>query len=158
MTQVAAGPAAEDPESVLQHTRATALTFRYSAQRTYDAGSANTRGATAGSSCWRDTVSLVPRTEAWAVATSSGLGVCTSEQRLNSLPRHAGGMKPLQMRIAFSTLWSCAAVAAGAVWLARSPAQWVAVLLLAAVPPAIVLHFWREPMRSTSQDIRDVLQ
>ena len=71
---------------------------------------------------------------------------------------HAGGMTQVSLRMAFSTLWSCTAVAAGAVGLARTPAQWLAVVLLAAVPPAILLHFSREPVRSTSQDIQDALQ
>lgn len=71
---------------------------------------------------------------------------------------HAGHMNHVDMRIALSTLWSCSAVAAGAVGLARSPAQWLAVALIAAVPPAIALHFSRAPIRTTSQDIQDVLR
>ena len=67
-------------------------------------------------------------------------------------------MKNIGMRIAVSTLWSSAVVVAGTVGLARSPAQWLAVALVAAVPPAIALHFWREPVRTTSQDIQDVLR
>jgi len=62
------------------------------------------------------------------------------------------------MRIALFTLWSCAAVAAGAVGFARTPAQWLVIALAALVPPAIVVHFSREPMRSTSQEIQDVLK
>ena len=67
-------------------------------------------------------------------------------------------MNNVGMPIALSTLWSCAAVAAGVAGLARSPGQWLAVTLVAAVPPVIALRFWREPIRTTSQDIQDVLR
>lgn len=67
-------------------------------------------------------------------------------------------MNHLFMRIALPTLWSCSVVAAGALGLARSPAQWLALTLVAIVPPAIGLHFSRTPVTTTSQDIHDVLR
>jgi hypothetical protein len=71
---------------------------------------------------------------------------------------HADGMDHLFIRIALPTLWSCSVVAAGALGLARTPAQWLALTLVAVVPPAIGLHFARTPVRTTSEDIQDVLR
>ena len=71
---------------------------------------------------------------------------------------HARWMTLVDTRTALFTLWSCSAVAAGAVGLARTPAQWLAVVLVAVVPPAIAMHFSREPVRSMSEDIQDTLR
>ena len=67
-------------------------------------------------------------------------------------------MNPVYIRIVLPALWSCSMVAAGAFGLARSPAQWLAVTLVAVVPPALALHFSRTPVRTTSQDIQEVLR
>jgi hypothetical protein len=84
--------------------------------------------------------------------------LCVPEQRRVAPTRHAVRMNPFQMRLALFTLWSCTTVAAGAVGLARSPAQWLTIALVALVPPAIAVHFSREPIKSTSQNIQDVLK
>jgi hypothetical protein len=62
------------------------------------------------------------------------------------------------IRIALPALWSCSMVAAGALGLARSPAQWLAVTLAAVVPSALALHFSRTPVRTMSQDIQESLR
>lgn len=67
-------------------------------------------------------------------------------------------MNHLYVRIVLPALWSCSVVAAGALGLARSPAQWLALTLVAVVPPAIGLHFSRTPLQTTSQAIQDVLR
>lgn len=67
-------------------------------------------------------------------------------------------MNHLYIRIALPVLWSCSVVAAGALGLASSPAQWLAVTLVAVVPPAIGLHFSRTPVQTTSQAIQDALR
>ena len=55
-------------------------------------------------------------------------------------------------------LWSCSVLVGGALGAAHSLPGWITVVFVALGPPAILLHLWREPVPTTSEQIQDSLR
>jgi len=93
-----------------------------------------------------------------SVSQGAATPVCNTRQQS---PPHATtliDMTSVQRTHAASVVWISIPLALGLLTQPLSLASWLAVVLGAFVPAAVVAYRWREPVTSTSQDIRAAIR
>ena len=66
-------------------------------------------------------------------------------------------MQPKYLKTTISALWVCA-LCAMALFGDLSLSAWALLLVFAVIPPWVVMHYWRQPVQTTSQSIQKVLR
>jgi hypothetical protein len=66
-------------------------------------------------------------------------------------------MQPKYMKAMISAVWVCALCAVALVGHFTFSA-WVLLVAFAVVPPLVVMRYWRDLVRTTSQSIQEVLR
>ena len=59
---------------------------------------------------------------------------------------------------AIGMAWTCSVLTVGLLAHASSAASWVTLALVAAAPPVVLMHRWKEPLPSMSQRIQQALR
>jgi hypothetical protein len=71
---------------------------------------------------------------------------------------HAEHMNLLYVKGIVAMAWTCSVLTVGLLTQASSVTSLVTLAFVAALPPTILMHRWREPAPSISQDIQKALR
>lgn len=84
--------------------------------------------------------------------------MCKREQPLGTHRDSIQGVQTEYLRAAITAAWVLAVVTLGLAFGVTSIAGWVGLVLVAVVPPAVMLKLWHARVPSMSENIRDVLR